>query len=54
MAGVSEIVFGAPEPAVDVHDDGERSLGLGDAQVAELIGIGAIAKAGIGRRGRCN
>jgi hypothetical protein len=45
MTGVSEVVFGAPEAAVDEENDGMRAFSDGKARVDELIGVVAIRKA---------
>src|SRR5579862_1303463 len=49
MAGVAEIVGGAPVTAVQENDGGVRTFVFGDAEVAELIGVGAVGDAGVGR-----
>src|SRR5689334_20331786 len=48
MTGVSKVVFGAPEAAVDEENDGMRASSLGKARVDELIGVLAVRKAQIG------
>jgi hypothetical protein len=45
MASMSEVVFGAPEAAVDEENDGMRAFSDGKARVDELIGVVAIRKA---------
>ena len=41
----------APEAAVDRHGDGERAASVGEIEVGDLVGVGAVA-AGQGRGGR--
>lgn len=48
MTGVSEVVFGAPEAAVDEENDGMRAFSGGKARVDELIWVLAVRKAQIG------
>jgi hypothetical protein len=48
MAGMSEVVFGAPEAAVDEENGGMRAFSGGKARVDELIRVLAIRKAQIG------
>jgi len=48
MTGVSEVVFGTPEAAVDEENDGMRALSGGKARVDELIRVLAVRKAQIG------
>jgi hypothetical protein len=48
MTGVSEVVFGTPEAAVDEENDGMRALPGGKTRVDELIWVLAVRKAQIG------
>ena len=48
MTGVSEIVFGTPEAAVDEENNGMRAFSGGKACVDELIEVLAVRKAQIG------
>jgi len=51
VAGVVEIVLGAPEASMDMNDCGMRPLGLRQTKVGELIRVGAVGDAGVsGRR----
>src|SRR4029077_12856546 len=52
MSGVGEIVFCAPEPAVNVHGYRKWALGLGQANLGKLIGVGAVGHAGVSGRRR--
>ena len=42
MSSVSEIVFGSPEAAVNVHDALGRAFAFGQTNLAELVGIGSV------------
>jgi hypothetical protein len=48
MAGVSKVVLGAPEAAVDEEDDGMRAFSGGESRVDELIWVLSVRKAQIG------
>src|SRR5579859_54560 len=48
MTGVSEVILGAPEAAVNEKDDGMRAFSGGEARVDELIWVLAVRKAQIG------
>ena len=48
MSGMLQVVFRAPVAAVNVHHHRKRARSFGNAQLAELIGIGAVGQAGVG------
>jgi hypothetical protein len=49
---VRQVVLGAPEASVDVHDYWERTFALGESKLAELVGLGAIGKTDVSWRWR--
>ena len=51
VAGVVEVVLGAPKASMDINDCGVRALCLRNTKVSELIWIGAVGDTGVsGRR----
>jgi len=52
LAGVVEVVLGAPEASVNIDDCRMRSLSLRKTKVSELIWIGAVGDAGVSGRRR--
>jgi hypothetical protein len=49
---VRQVVLGAPEASVDVHDYWEWTFALGESKLAELVGLGAIGKTDVSWRWR--
>jgi len=46
---VQQVIFGAPEAAMNIHYDPRRFPVFGETQIAELIEIGAVGEAMVGR-----
>src|SRR4029077_7400888 len=47
---VSQVILGTPEPTMNVHNYGKRTLSFWKTYLSELVGISSVSEAGIRRR----